>query len=185
MIHIAFTSILAITPLHLVNNLGATEGFMALFGLIELGAGAGVALLTPRLLHRFGNRGMIALAMVGTAVAAIIFALSPNLYVTLIGAALSGACWTAAAMVGLFAYFNDNTPADQMTAFSTAYHQVIGLSAFIGPMIGSTLASGGLNLATVLMVGAALRFFAGPITEHHLFWRRGHQAEQEHAPAKP
>jgi MFS family permease len=184
-IHVAFTSILAITPLHLVNNLGATEGFMALFGLIELGAGASVAVLTPRLVHRFGNRGMIALAMVGTAVAAIIFALSPNLYVTLVGAALSGASWTAAAMVGLFAYFNESTPADQMMPYSTAYHQIIGLSAFIGPMIGSTLASGGMNLATVLMIGAALRFFAGPLTEHHLFWRRGHQPDSEHAAAKP
>lgn len=181
-IHVAFTSILAITPLHLVNNLGATEGFMALFGLVELGAGASVALLTQRLVHRFGNRGMIALSMVGTAIAAIIFALSPNLYLTLIGAALSGACWTAAAMVGLFAYFNETTPADQMTAYSTAYHQIIGLSAFIGPMIGSTLASSGMNLATVLMIGAALRFLAGPITEHHLFWRWGHH---HHAAAKP
>jgi MFS family permease len=37
-IHIAFTSLLAITPLYLVNTLGATEGFMAVFGLTELAA---------------------------------------------------------------------------------------------------------------------------------------------------
>lgn len=182
--HVAFTSILAMTPLHLVENLGATEGFMALFGLVELSAGAGSAFFTHRLVRRFGNRGMIALTMVGTALAAVVFALATSLPLTLLGAALSGACWTAAAMVGLLAYFNENTPSEQVTSYSTAYQQIVGLAAFVGPMIGSTLASGSIDLATVLMVGAALRLVSGVATEHHLFLPWGQQNRREHAPAK-
>ena len=182
--HIGFTSILAITPLHLVNNLHASEGFLALFGLVELSAGAAVALLTPRLIHRFGVRGMIAVAMMGTAVAALIFALAPSLPVTLVGAAISGACWTAAAMVGLNAYFSQNSPADQMTPFSTAYQQVIGFSAFVGPLIGSSLASGHVNLAVVLMIGAALRVAAGLLIEHNLFFPWAAHRDRAHATAE-
>lgn len=183
--HIAFTSILAITPLHLVENLGASEGFMAVFGLVELGSGAGAAMFIPGLVRRFGNRGMIALTMVGTALAAVIFALAPSLPLTLVGAALSGACWSAVSMVGLLAYFNEATPNDQVTAYSTAYQQVVGLAAFIGPIVGSALASGGLHLATVLMAGAALRLAAGIVTEHHLFFPWGQRERREHAPVKP
>lgn len=183
--YVAFTSIVAITPLHLVENLGAAEGFMALFGLVELGAGAAVVALIQPLSSRFGMRGMIALTMVGTALAAIIFGLATNLPLTLVGAALSGACWTAAAMVGLLAYFNDSAPSDQLTSYSIAYQQVVGLAAFIGPMIGSALASGGIPLTAVLMVGAALRLLAGVATEHHLFFPWGQPRRQERAPVKP
>lgn len=178
-LHISFTSILAITPLHLGQTLKATEGFMALFGLIELSAGAAVAFITPHLIARFGIRGMMALSMVGTSVAAVIFAMAHSLPITLIGAALSGACWTAAAMVGLNAYFNKHAPSDQMTPYSVAYQQIVGFSAFIGPLIGSALASSTVPLAAVLMVGAALRLAAGIITEHHVF------ARCLHRPARP
>jgi MFS family permease len=126
---------------------------------------------------------MIAVSMVGTAIAAIIFALAPSLPVTLIGAALSGGCWTAA-MVGLYAFFTEKTPPEQVTAYSTAYQQVIGLSAFIGPIIGTTLASGGINLAMILLVGAALRLLAGSIIEYQLFWRWGNLATRIHRTAE-
>jgi MFS family permease len=176
--YIGFTSILAITPLHLVSSLKASEGFMAVFGLVELSAGAAVALLTPRLIDRFGLRGMIAIAMMGTAVAAVIFALAASLPITLLGAALSGACWTAAAMVGLNAYFSQNSPAAQMTPFSTAYQQVLGFSAFVGPLIGSSLASSSVSLVAVLMLGAALRVGAGLLIEHQLFFHWGFQRQR-------
>lgn len=164
-IHITFMVILPIVPLHLVQNLRATEGFMALFGLLELVAGATIALYTPRLMRWLGSRGMIAVAMVGTSASAFILALAPSLPFTLLSALLAGACWTAAATIGLFAFFNENTPHEQTVAFSTAYLQVIGLSAFIGPLIGSALASQGISLVHVLLIGAVLRLAAGPIID--------------------
>ncbi len=166
--HIAFFSVFPVTPLHIVRNLGATEGFMALFGLVELSAGAMVGIFATRISAHIGTRAMIALAMLGTGVAAMIFAFSPNMYVTLIGAAISGATWTATAMIGLFAYFTENTPADKMTDYSVAYHQVIGAATFVGPLLGSALANSGMNLVTVLLIGAALRLLSAPLLEHHL-----------------
>lgn len=184
LIHGVFFFLVPVVPLLLVKHLGADEGYMAIFALVELAAGATASILAPRVTARIGTRPMIALAMVGTALSAIIIALAPNLFVALFAAAFSGGCWTAAAGVGIFSYFVDNTPAEEMSTFSTAYHQVIGLSIFIGPMIGSVLANGGVNLVLLVMFGAALRLFAAPLIESSLFarWRtRSHDEPVPHA----
>lgn len=163
--HVSFTVIAPIMPLFLVRRLGADEGFMALFALLELGAGALVSLFTPRIAKRLGNRALIALAMIGTAGAALLIAFAPSLNFTLLGAALSGASWTAAASVGLMAYFMERTPAAETASYSTAFHQIIGLSMFIGPMLGSLLASGGFDLLPILIIGALMRVGAGAMIE--------------------
>lgn len=162
-IHIGFMSIVPVTPLHLVENLGATEGFMALFGIAELTAAALVCIFTNRLSARIGNRKMVGVAMFGTMIAAMIFATAQGLPVTLIGAAFSGASWTTAA-IGLYGLFTEGTrdvPTEQMTRYTTLYHQIVYLSAFVGPMIGSNLANSGASLVMVMLVGALLRFMAG------------------------
>ncbi len=174
-IHFAFFVIIPVTPLYLVNQLGANEGYMALFGMVELMSGALASMIAPRVQQKIGTRAMIALAMVGTAISALIIALSPNLYVTLLSAVFSGGCWTAAAGVGLFTFFVDNTPAEEMTTYSIAYNQVLGLAVFLGPMLGSQLASAGVNLILVIGLGAVLRLIAGPLIEYSLFTRRGRQ----------
>jgi len=175
-LHIAFFSVQQVIPIHLVNNLGATEGFMALYGLAELGAGAVVGLLTTRIVGRIGNRNMIGLAMIGTAFSAMIIALSPTVYVALIGAALSGASWTAAAAVGLFGFFTENTPAEEMQRYSIAYHQAIGLALFVGPLIGSGLANAGMNLVVVLLLGAGIRVIGGALVEQGALLNFGHKS---------
>jgi MFS family permease len=179
LIHISFFFLVPVVPLFLVNHLGADEGYMAVFALVELAAGATASILAPRVTARIGTRPMIALAMVGTALSAIIIALAPNLYIALFAAIFSGGCWTAAAGVGIFTYFVDNTPAEEMSTYSTAFHQVIGMSVFIGPMLGSLLANGGTNLILLMMFGAAIRLFAAPLIESTLFarWRARAQGE--------
>ena len=154
--HVTFTALVAVIPLYMVQRMHATEGFMALFGLVELGAGALMSLAAPWLVRRLGNRGMVALMMGGTALSALALALAPSLPFTLIGAALSGGCWMSAAMIGVFGVFTDRTPAGDV-AYSTAYSQVSNLAAFVGPLLGSALVTGGLDLLVVMLVGAALR----------------------------
>lgn len=166
--HIAFTAITAVTPLHLVDGLGASEGFLALFGLAELVAGATVALFTKRIVERLGNRGVIAAAMVGTSLSALVIALSPSLPLTLLAALLSGAAWTSLG-IALYGFFTANAPYEGTARYSTAYQQVIGLSMFIGPMIGSTLVTGGVQVVVVLLLGAGLRLLAGALIEHGVF----------------
>ncbi|MBZ0302217.1 MAG: MFS transporter, partial [Anaerolineae bacterium] len=162
-IHLGFFAILPVTPLHLVESLGAAEGFMALFGVAEISAAALISLFTDRIAARIGNRKMIGIAMIGTAAAALIMALAQQLPITLVAAAISGASWTAAT-VGLFGVLIESThdvaPAD-MTRYSTIYNQFIFMAAFIGPMIGSNLANSGLNLVPVMLMGVVMRMLAG------------------------
>ena len=182
-IHTAFFALIPVTPLFLVNRLGADEGYMAVFALIELTAGAAASMIAPRIQARIGSRPMIALAMAGTALSSIIIALSPNLYVALFAAIFSGGCWTAGAGVGLFTFFVENTPSGEMTGYSTAYNQTIGLAVFLGPMIGSTLANSGIDLILVMAFGAALRLVAAPLVESSLLtrWRARRRQPLRHA----
>lgn len=175
--HIAFFSVLPLLPLHLVNNLDASEGFMALFALAELAAGAVVAAFTNRAARWIGNRSLIALAMVGTSVGTLIVALAPSLNITLLAAALTGGSWTAAG-IALFAFFSENTPLERRSHYTTAYTQIIFLAMFVGPMIGSGLYNRGVNLVVIILTGAALRLLAGFLVQMHMpgWFRRTRQA---------
>jgi MFS family permease len=164
-IHLAFFTILPVVPLHLVENLGATESFMALFGIAELTAAALICLFTERIATMIGTRRMIGLAMVGTALAAMNLAMTPSLGLALLGGALSGGSW-AMATIGLLSYFTETTrdlSDEEMTRYSTVYHQVIYLAAFIGPLLGSGLANSGVDLVLVILFGAGLRLVSGII----------------------
>jgi MFS family permease len=112
---------------------------MALFALSELTAGALISMYAPRIIRWLGYRRMVVFSMFGTGVAAILVAVAPNLPLTLLSAALSGASWTLAGM-GVFGFFTENTPADELLSYTTAYHQAIFAVMFIGPLLGSGLA---------------------------------------------
>lgn len=162
--HITFFALVPIIPLWLINKFKAGEQFIALYGLAELAAAVLMASVASRLITRIGNRAMISLAMIGTGLAAIILAFAPHVNLTLIASALSGASWTAV-NVSLFGYFSERTPVTEAPRFTTAYIQTIYLAVFIGPMLGSFLANQGVDLAVVLLLGAAARLAAGCVTQ--------------------
>jgi MFS family permease len=161
-IHVAFFSLAAIIPLRLVDELGADEAFMSIFTLAELGAATTAAALTNRIVARFGSRATIAGGLIATGIAGIILGAAPTLGVTLIGAAISGAAWTMAA-ISAFNYFSENTPVENVTNFTTRYNQIVMLSIFIGPLLGSQLAETPLSLTTIFLMGAGLRLLAGAL----------------------
>ncbi len=178
-IHLAFTSVNAIIPLRLVNELGLGEGFMAIYGLVEIGAAALVSLVAASAARRLGSQGLIVAGMVGSAVAMLLIGLSENHGIILVGAALSGASWTLAAGIGLFRFFIERSPSDQGAVdYTAAYNQSIGVALFAGPMIGSMLATGGMNLVVVLLVGAFLRFASAVVTEYPAFMDRRRAARR-------
>jgi MFS family permease len=160
--------IVPIIRLHLVDGMGADEAFMSYFSIAELSSAALVAMQINRIVRRVGNLRVISLGMVGTALAALIIALAPSLYLTLFGAALGGATWTACAIC-IFGFFSENTPAESVTRYSMLFNQVVGLSMFVGPMLGSWLADTSLSLVAVLLIGAGLRLAAGALTLYHPF----------------
>lgn len=170
--HIAFTSINAIIPLRLVQELNVSEGYMALYGMAELSAAALISLIAARAARRLGSQGLIIIGMVGTALAALLIATSSSLPIILISAALSGASWTLAAGIGLFRYFSDTSPSDEGSVeYATTYNQAIGVAMFAGPMLGSILIIGGFSLVNVLMIGALLRLLPVLVADMTL-WSR-------------
>jgi MFS family permease len=164
--HITFFSIRPLIPLHLVNDLGASEGFISLSALAELAAGAVITLVARPIVDRIGNRSMVASAMTGVGISALLYALAPDLGVTLLAAAVGGASWTLVA-IGVFAFFSESTPTETKAAYTTAYNQVVFLAMFLGPIIGKLLSVAGLPLVTIIMIGAVLRLLAGMLTHMH------------------
>jgi MFS family permease len=158
--HVSYFSILAIIPLRLVDELGADEAFMSVFSVAEMAAAALMAALTNRIVQRIGSLATMTIGTLLSGVAAALLALAPSLWFTLIPSALAGGMWTMAA-ISLFGYFSDNTPPESLTSFSMLYNQIVMLSVFVGPMLGSQLASTSLDLPTVLLIGAILRLLAG------------------------
>ncbi|HML23323.1 MAG TPA: MFS transporter [Aggregatilinea sp.] len=160
--HIAFFTINALIPLRLVEDLGADEGFMSIFGLFELIAAAMIATQSPRIARKIGTRSAIGVGMLGASVAALVLALANNLYVTLPASALSGASWTLSA-INIFNYFSETSPRENLTRYSTLYNQIVALALFVAPMAGSKLVNMGASLTAVLLLGAVMRLVAGLI----------------------
>lgn len=177
-LHLAFFSTVAIVPLHLVQNLNASESFIALFGIVELISGMLIATQTDKLARWIGQRGLMSAGMFGTALAAVAIALAPRPELTLIAAAISGASWTAS-VVGLFSFFYENTPTEYITRASVIQQQLAGLGLFIGPLIGSALANDGKTLVSAILIGAVIRFGAGLLVMDYRS-RRRLEAQEAH-----
>lgn len=169
---ITFTMLISIIPLYMVRERGAGEGFMALFGLVELGSAALFAFFTPALTRRIGTRSMIAVMMFGTGIGAALLVAAPTLPLTLAGAAVAGGCWSSVAMIGLFALFSEHAPADDMVTYSTVYQQVNSLAAFAGPLVGTVLVATGMGLVPVILIGALLRIVCAFVIDAPAFSRR-------------
>ncbi len=166
MCFVTFTAIRPLISLYMVNTLHADEWFLSNFGLVELVAGALTAAFAHKLVYRFGNRTMIAIGLIGTGVAAVVIAGAQTLPVTLISAAVGGAAW-ALVSIGQFSYFSETTPHENKEAYTTAYHQVVFVAMFIGPMLGNLLNTGNIPIITALCIGAAFRVLAGLLTQVH------------------
>jgi len=156
----AYYAILPVIPLRLVNDLGATEGFIAIFSLLELTGAATMAYFAHRFVERFGHQAMIRACMTVAGLTAAILAVAPSMVFTLPAALINGAAWVGID-VSQFSFFRKMIGSGNKTAYTNAYYQMLSLVSFIGPLIGSTMASQGVSLPIVLLVGAALRVAAG------------------------
>ena len=155
----AFYLLFAVVPLHLERALNASEGWMGLYGGVEVAAGVLISLRLNAVLARLGNRRIIGYSLLGLALAALVIALSPNMLVALAGAALTGASWTAISICSL-AYFTEKTARGDMQA-SMIFHQLLFAAIFIGPIMGTGIVSMGLSTVTMLILGALVRLGGG------------------------
>lgn len=154
--HLAFLSVNAFVPLVLVERLGAEEGFIALYGMIELAGGVLFGLYGPKIVLRLGSRRTSAVFLGMTAITPIMAAFSPSLGLTLIGAAATGIGWTGT-VTGLLAQLVESTPNYAMPRASARWNQLAAIGIFCGPLLGGLLADIGIDLAHVLLFGVTLR----------------------------
>jgi len=155
---ISFYFIVGVIPVHL-ESLGASEGFIAIFGVVELLAAVASTVATVRLVRFFGNRSLVAISVMATAVAAAILGLTGNVWVTLIAAAVTGAAWTIAD-IAMFGYFAERTNTENVGA-TMFYNEMMYIGIFIGPLLGNSLLEFGMSTASVLLIGAGLRLTGG------------------------
>lgn len=161
--HISFIAVNALIPARLVEEMGANEGYMALYGLVELFAGALVSYFAPRLIMKFGIYRLMIAAMTATACGIALLGISNSLAVGLIAGAVSGGGWMLVAMIGIISLYTETVPVEDAAHYSIAFHQVVGVVTFIAPFIGTTLIGTRLELDEIMLVGAALRLFAAVI----------------------
>jgi MFS family permease len=157
--HIGFFAVIGVIPVFLTNELGASESYIKNFGIVELLSGAGAMFMLEFLFKRFGTRTTMSIGLIVTAFASLAIALAPNLNFALIGAALTGAGWNVA-NVAILRFYTERTAANDINA-STGFHQVAFTAVGLGPLIGGGLASFGLPLVSVLLIGALLRLVVG------------------------
>lgn len=157
--HLSQTFIAAPLSLKLKEDLGASDGFLAAFGVAELMAGAAATFAAAWLVKRYKHRTIVAWGMVGTGLSAGLLSAAPSLPVMLLGGALANAAWNIA-YISILGFFTERTEADDVQA-TTLWHQILFAAMFVGPMLGSSLVQIGLTPAAVLMIGAAIRLGAG------------------------
>ena len=158
--HIPFFMIYPLVPLQLIDGFGASEGFIAIFSLAELIGGICVAGFASQWIKRWSQYRVMSTAMICTGVAIAIIALVPIAVMTLPAAFLLGGSWTLVG-IGLMSLISDHVPAEQSMSYNMMFTQCVGLSVFIGPLLGNILLSSGINLVIVLLLGAVLRVLAG------------------------
>lgn len=179
---LTFLSINAMVPLFLVNRLGGDETFIAVFGLIELAGGALMGMIGDRLVHKFGARRTAAATLGLTALAPLIIVFGGSLPLSLLAGFLTGLGWTGTSL-SLLRMLMENVPNYAMPKASAVYQQVVAVGSFIGPLTGSVLVNGGVDLGLVLVLGAALRFGGALAIRFDLtsVRRTRHDAPQPHS----
>jgi len=157
--HISYVIIAGVIPLRLMDELGAGEGYIALFGLIELAVAATCAYFADRIVRRIGAQKLAAYGLFVTAIAALILAVSPRLDIALFSAVASGCGWLFATN-GMNILLVERTPREYASATSNGYQQVVGIGIFLGPILGSLLVGLNLSLVQILFVAVGLRILA-------------------------
>lgn len=163
-------------PMHM-EHLGAKESFLALFGIIEMSASCLVTLVLPGWLKKWGAQRVMISALLAMSLAAFLIANAPVLWMTLVGAALGGAAWTCGS-IAVLEFYTQRTDRTDVQA-TMLWHQLLFLSMFVSPMIGSMIVKSGMTPFHAMMVGSLLRLVGAGIAYFGVAWLDGQiQAEK-------
>jgi MFS family permease len=152
-----------ITQLYLVQGLKATDSWISLLGIFEMGAGALLTLSMDRLIKRFGTRRLIIATTFATLFQALILAVTTTLPPYIIGTILFGAGWYAVNVL-LYNRLVQIVPAEDLRQYAATYSVIINAALFAGPLIGTLMIETGLTIPVTLLIIAFMRLGAGVLT---------------------
>jgi MFS family permease len=161
-----YFSIVPIVPLHLVDGLGASEGFISIYFFLELMGSATSAYFANRLIDRFGHKITMLAGMTITALSAGLLAAAPSQLLALPAALINGGAWVLTD-ISQYSYYSASLRDAGKPSYTTGYFQAVSIAIFLGPLIGSSLANAGIDLRVVLLVGGGLRLLAGIVMQFY------------------
>jgi predicted MFS family arabinose efflux permease len=149
--------------LHLVRGLGASDGWISVFGLCEMGAGAVATFYVVRLSSRFGAVKMLTVATFSTFIQVLILGLTPTLPPFLVGSLAFGAGWLSIGVL-MFNRLTEVVPKEGFPQYAAMYQVVVNFALFAGPLVSTFLIEHWISVPAMLLVVAAVRFGAASLT---------------------
>lgn len=148
-----------------VRVLNASEGWIGLFSMVGSATTIVFYPLWARLATRRGNLYAIVIASLGLVLYPLATAFSPSVEWILLVSFLGGV-FSSGFGLTFFNRLLEVSPEQHRASYVAAYSTLINITAFVGPLISTSLLSI-FSINALLLVGAAMRF-AGAL----LFWRQ-------------
>jgi MFS family permease len=152
-----------IVPLQLVRGLNATDGWISIFGIFEMGAGMLATLRIEWLINRFGKGPLIIATTFATVLHPLILGLTPNYVMYIVGVIFFGMGWFTVNVL-LYNRLVEIVPPEDFPHYAAAYQLLINTGLFLGPLVGTFLIENGISLLSALLIIAGLRATAGVLT---------------------
>jgi predicted MFS family arabinose efflux permease len=145
-----------LVQLHLVRGLHASDAWISVFGLFEMGAGALFTLRLDRLIGRFGTGTLMIVTAFATIFQTLILSLTTTLPPFIVGQIAFGMGWFSLGVL-MYNRLTEIAPPDDFPRYATVYQMLVNLSLFIGPLIGTFLIEYVMTVPAALLVVAAVR----------------------------
>ena len=157
------SSISPLVPLQIVRHLQATNVQYGWYSTMSWLAIALTGVIRPKLIRRYGNGPLYALAGIGLALEALTLGLAQSLPLTWLAGAIGGAA-TAMFQVTAFGLIGESAPPDHYEGYVGIQSSVGNFAIFAAPLITSGLISVGLPLGYTLIFCAVVRAMAGGLS---------------------
>jgi MFS family permease len=163
LVNFGLSSISPLVPLQIVRQLQATNVEYGWYSTMAWLAIALTGLIRPKLIQRYGNGTLYALAGIGLALEALTLGLAQSLPTTWLAGAIGGIA-TALFQVTAFSLISENAPPGHYEGYVGIQSSVGNFAIFAAPLITSGMISLGFPLSYTLFLCAATRASAGVLS---------------------
>lgn len=146
---------MALYSIYRVRELGASDTWIGLLSMVMSGVQTAMYLVWARVMKWRGNRWVFLVGVFGVAgfplFTGLFTRVEPLLFVS-----LWGGIFGAAHSIAHFDCFMAAAPSDRLPTYLAAYNTLANITAFVGPLLGTTVA-GWIGVRHALILGGCLR----------------------------